>query len=383
MSVRVPEVEYPVAYVEAWWGDIGASGSGTVIGPDAVLTASHVIYDKYLGEPDYIIISPSFNPDNQDNSIYEVGNWRYYGNFDPDGDGYISPGDRNPSTLGHAETDIALLRTTTPINWFTGSLGKPASHKAKPKSRQAGVLGHPGIYGHYLMGDQGYAVADKTDWIVKYTGLDINSGQSGGPVFNSTGVISPVSTSRFGADVTAHRGWINQELGLSSKSSFPAKQAAGPSGLGKDSAVSAKFPKLLKGKSGGAIPLAELTQINEVHEIVDSLTGLPGEARFTPDHIKNPNRHFMKLPLDAKGLRLVSATAEEVADLLPADIFDSAGTHVFSVQEIESTTNSHTLVVVSDGVPGFTKHADLILYSDKPIQLNGLHEPAFSFLPFG
>lgn len=362
MSVRLPESQYPVVFVEAWWGDVVATGSGTVIGPNTILTASHVIYDRYLGGlPDEVYVAPGYNPENPNPTVLRGTRYWYYDSFDPDGDGYLLPGDRNSRTLGHAEVDIALIKTDGPIPGPQTQLGYAATGKRARKAinRQVGVAGHPGVHGLYMMGDTGEALVDPVDWAIRYRGLDINSGQSGGPVFNRSGVISPVSTSGFGADVAAHRNWINGER-------FIASNRAKDADNGEKSLVDIAP---LRARVKPALDLHEFVELNHPDKFVDSITGLPSPSAHIPEHIKNPDMHrHSKLPVETGKLRAISLTPEQVAQLFPSEIFDTAGTHIFSADQIgNKKTKGSSLVVVSDSTPGFNLHADNIFYTNDPI----------------
>ncbi len=216
MSYEANDDSYPgqaVAFIVATWGSQSFVSSGVLVGRNDVLTASHSIYDTALGGlADEVKIYFSYDPDDSNPTFYTPAYYNYYTDFDPDNDGLIYSGDNRAFTLGGAEKDIALLSLSEAAGDIYGWFGINYSYTGGNVS----VLGFPGRYGNNLTFDSGYAYKDAVDNYVDTSFLEINSGNSGGPIFTGSGndvsVVGIVSTSAAAASVAGHESWLTSNI---------------------------------------------------------------------------------------------------------------------------------------------------------------------------
>lgn len=216
MSTEANDDSFPgqaVAYIVSTWGRQSYVSSGVLVGRNDVLTASHAIYAAELGGlADEIKIYFSYDPDESNPTYYTPANQSYYDDFDPDNDGLIYSGDNRAFSLGGAERDIALLSLSEAVGDTYGWFGINYSFT----SGTVGVLGFPGAYNNNLTYDSAFASKDLIDNYVDTRNLEINSGNSGGPIFTGSGdnvsVVGVVSTSAAAASVTAHEAWLTSTM---------------------------------------------------------------------------------------------------------------------------------------------------------------------------
>lgn len=216
MSFEANDDSYPgqaVAFIVATWGSQSFVSSGVLVGRNDVLTASHSIYDTTLGGlADEVKIYFSYDPDESNPTFYTPAYYNYYTDFDPDNDGLIYSGDNQAFTLGGAEKDIALLSLSEAAGDIYGWFGINYSYTGGNVS----VLGFPGRYDNNLTFDSGYAYKDVVDNYVDTGFLEINSGNSGGPIFTGSGndvsVVGIVSTSAAAASVAGHENWLTSNI---------------------------------------------------------------------------------------------------------------------------------------------------------------------------
>lgn len=228
MTFQVSDDHYPgtaIAYIEAQWGDRVLAGSGVLVGRNDVLTASHLIYNASLGGlAEQIRVYFSFEPGEPGAVAHSPLQLRYHATHSLDGSGLIPSGDGAGATLAHGELDIALLSIPAPVGdrqgWFGFSGGFPGG--------PVGVLGHPALYGHRLMFDDGSIRRDPLEnlfWV--NADLEINPGNSGGPIYYDHGggpfVVGVVSTRSFAAAVDRHLGWIQAEMGVNDRFLTPGE----------------------------------------------------------------------------------------------------------------------------------------------------------------
>lgn len=211
MTTYADDDAYPfltVAYIEARFGNDWYTGSGVLVGKNDVLTAAHVVYDINYGAADEVVVYFSYDP-SLVNSPYYAVYINYYTDFDPDGDGYISFGDGRPgNSLGGAELDVALLSLPTAVGDSLGWMGMDFSFT----SGTVNVTGHPGAYSNYMVNDVDYAWKDSTDQTINISNMEINRGNSGGPIWYDTGngpyVVGVVSTASAAPSLSPHAQWL-------------------------------------------------------------------------------------------------------------------------------------------------------------------------------
>jgi V8-like Glu-specific endopeptidase len=206
-----------VVYIEATFpsGVVG-TGTGVMVGPNDILTAAHVVYSLSRGGgATRIEVTPAYNPgtDSGPFGTYLAG-WRGYTDFDPNGDGFIESGDGRTNSLGGAELDIALLSLDVRLGDRTGWMGVDWDDSFT--NGQAQIAGYPSRYANNLVVDVGFVRDDATDWFVDISRLEVNSGNSGGPIFIMTPggpvVVGLVSTGIAAADPARHDDWIVPDM---------------------------------------------------------------------------------------------------------------------------------------------------------------------------
>ena len=219
MSVEIDSRAYPyntVAFIEALFPNgRTATGSGVMVGPNDVLTASHVVYSALDGGvATSVKVIAGYDPFPFDQPYGEFfGSYvNYHLGFDPDGDGFIASGNNGPG-LSDAEVDFALVSLDHALGDSTGWMGIDANFSGG----FANVTGYPGIYGYNPINDSGFVGEDPVDFIFRTGFLEINPGNSGGPIWHSLNgtpyVVSVVSTGAFGPQLSGSNystllGWM-------------------------------------------------------------------------------------------------------------------------------------------------------------------------------
>jgi Ca2+-binding RTX toxin-like protein len=214
MTYYVNSSDFPhsaVVYVEATFSNgMVYSGSGVVVGQNDVLTAAHVIYSATDGGlATSVTVYPAMDGyDYQPFGSYEVDLINYF-EIDDDGDGLLYPED--------SERDVALLGFSELIGDDTGMF------QIDPNGTDGTyyVTGYPGVYedesGPRLTEDSGYMSLDSYTYTWNHDDIEINSGNSGGPLWHyvngQPSVVSVVSTDSFSIDLYGQYdtiiGWLN------------------------------------------------------------------------------------------------------------------------------------------------------------------------------
>jgi Ca2+-binding RTX toxin-like protein len=199
-QVEINNLSYPyyqVVYIESTFPDGSTfTGSGVMVGPNDVLTASHIVYDgAHGGGATNVRVTPGYDPNplEQPYGVINAASWNYWIGFDPDNDGLISSGNGGPGLAG-AEIDYAILNLSVALGDRTGWMGIDPNFS----SGYVNLTGYPGFYGNNPMNDFGYAVEDSVDYFIRLNNLEIHGGNSGGPIWHYLNgyayVISVVST---------------------------------------------------------------------------------------------------------------------------------------------------------------------------------------------
>lgn len=199
-----------IVYIESTFSS-GATftGSGVMVGPNDVLTASHVLYmAQQGGAATSVRIIPAYDPSPYAAPYGDLKStsFHYFANYDPDGDGYLMPGN-NGAGLGGSELDIGIVSLSTAVGYQTGWMQLDPAFT----SGTVNVTGFPSAYGNNMMSNVGYGAIYAPDSTVYYSGVELYPGNSGGPVWYQSGdsayVVGVVSTSAWGASV---QGTYNQ-----------------------------------------------------------------------------------------------------------------------------------------------------------------------------
>ncbi len=187
-------------------------GTGVMVGPNDVLTASHALYmPDQGGAASSVIVTPA-NWGQAPYGQYTSNSFHYYTDFDPDNDKVLMPGDGGPGLAG-SEHDIAIVDLSTPVGNQTGWMQLDPNFTGG----NVNVTGFPAAYGWQMVNDY-TAASQSTESIINYSGIQLNPGNSGGPVWyqGSDGqghVAGVVSTPGWGASVKGVYNdlvnWIN------------------------------------------------------------------------------------------------------------------------------------------------------------------------------
>jgi hypothetical protein len=193
------QAQYPwrsVVYIEATFPDGELfTGSGVMVGPNDVLTASHVIYNiQHGGEATNVTVIPAFDPDPLEEPFGKVDAYscHYFTdvytrgdgviNFNIDGDGAlrILPGNGDAGFDG-TEHDVALLDLNVPLGNYTGWMGLDPTFE----SGYVNLTGHPGKHGLNMMNDFGHVQQDAVDYFISIPieNIEHYPGNSGGPLW--------------------------------------------------------------------------------------------------------------------------------------------------------------------------------------------------------
>ena len=167
MSDRSTSYPYDtIAYITVTLGTSGFRGSGVLISPDEVLTASHVVYQPGVGVASNIVVSPG----------YDVG----VAPFNSSSGTYVHSfpvGDANENiTLNESQQDYAVIHLASPF-WDLGTMGIQPDFPGG----QATLSGYPV--------SAGLSQVDSVQTVVRnpsFSLLDaqaLGHGSSGGPVW--------------------------------------------------------------------------------------------------------------------------------------------------------------------------------------------------------
>lgn len=182
-----------VVYVEATFSN-GATytGSGAMVGPNDVLTASHVVHSGLYGLATSITVYAA-----RDGSSAPYGGApglrTGYFHIDEDGDGLL--------TRSESQYDVAVIGLGSRLGDRTGWFGLNTSGG----SGYYNLTGYPGVYadasGPRMTNDYGYVTGSSTASVFDYYTVDSNPGNSGGPLW------SYVNGSPYIAGVASTSGW--------------------------------------------------------------------------------------------------------------------------------------------------------------------------------
>ena len=219
MSFEINDDFFPYSaatYILSRWGEYVTTGSGFIVGKNDVLTAAHVIFDSTRGGlADEILVYPSYDPNDISNDFYSPVDIKYYDNFDPNGDGYILPGDNNISSLAGTEIDIAHLKFEENLESKYGSFGVDTDFSIGEVS----VVGYPVKFNFSPIFDNGNIVKDLIDDYFSYSNLELSSGNSGGPIYYDNGqgpyAVGIVSTDSAILSLSGQKNWLHTNLGTS------------------------------------------------------------------------------------------------------------------------------------------------------------------------
>lgn len=222
-----------VVFIQATFPS-GASfgGSGVMVGPNDVLTASHLLYmASQGGAATSVTVTPGFDADPYVKPYGDIttNSFHYYANYDSGG-GYISPGNGG-SGLAGAELDIALIDLPVAVGNQSGWMQIDPNFS----SGSVNITGYPAASGWNMMNETTSAYADRVDSTIGYSATGLSPGSSGSPVWYSAGdgghVVGVVSTGAYGANVKGTyndlMSWISGNDGMITQQQ-PVQQQPAP-----------------------------------------------------------------------------------------------------------------------------------------------------------
>jgi V8-like Glu-specific endopeptidase len=197
-----------VCYIVADFGNGNRNAAtGFMVGPNDVLTASHVVYDvDYGGLADTITVHPGYDGGTAPFGAYRAVTVDHL-IADPDGDGLMSRAD--------SEKDFALLGLDTRVGDTTGAFTLDPDGAAVTFA----FTGYPSTYrvgrDAKMVTDTGTAIEDTDDAVYNYISIETNTGNSGGPLWYTGAdggamAVGVASTSDWAAAVAAQYDRIVQ-----------------------------------------------------------------------------------------------------------------------------------------------------------------------------
>lgn len=182
-----------IAFITVSIGGKGYEGSGVLIAPDEVLTASHVVWTSGVGTATNIQVSPGYNNGSAPFGTY-AGTVTHYNPINNAND-LISFAD--------SASDFALIHLSTPVSSAVATFALGADYAGGT----ATVSGYPGYSGNQYDVTGSVTPLPGTSLL---TGPDLGAGSSGGPIWvggsTSPTVLGLVST----GDATLGYGFYNK-----------------------------------------------------------------------------------------------------------------------------------------------------------------------------
>ena len=210
----------------------GASfgGSGVMVGPNDVLTASHVVYlEDQGGAATSVTVTPAIWGSAPFGQVTSSA-YQYFTDYDPGNTKLLQPGDGTPALTG-SEHDVALIDLPTALGQQTGWM------QLDPGFTQGmvNITGFPAAYGWNMTNDYTQVTQSPTDSVLFYPAVQLTPGNSGGPVWyqgaDGGHVVGVVSTANWAADIDGVYGqlmqWMAANDGLIGGQT-PAASAADP-----------------------------------------------------------------------------------------------------------------------------------------------------------
>ncbi len=154
-----------VVYITDRIGDEDLQGSGVLISPDEVLTASHVVYQAGLGVATDIEVAPGYSNGTMPFG-YATGAVSHYSQV----------GANDTITLSDSQSDYAIIHLSQPFT-ATGNMGVQANFAGGPVH----VTGYPGAANGTMIDSPQTVAVDPAYTLLDGTAL--GQGSSGGPVW--------------------------------------------------------------------------------------------------------------------------------------------------------------------------------------------------------
>jgi V8-like Glu-specific endopeptidase len=194
--------DYPyssVVYVVSTFpnGDM-LSGTGVMVGPNDVLTASHLLWNvEDGGAAVSVSISPGYDNGATPYGTYAAAEWSYY-ELDVDGDDRL--------TIDESQYDVGIIGLSSRVGDQTGWFGMDPNGT----SDFYNLTGYPATFNSasgfaQMTNDWGYADEHATNWVFDYVDITSTPGNSGGPLWyqgaDGPYVVGVASTTSWAADI--------------------------------------------------------------------------------------------------------------------------------------------------------------------------------------
>jgi V8-like Glu-specific endopeptidase len=157
-----------VVYITDMIGGQSWQGSGVLISPDEVLTASHVVYTEGIGAATDIVVSPGYNLGSSPYGSAQ-GTYIHYFQIDDAGDTISSD---------QSQYDYAVIHLSSSFD--VGSMGIESNFEGGPVN----VTGYPGSAGGAQVNSSQTVTPDP--YYTLLDGTALGKGSSGGPVWIET-----------------------------------------------------------------------------------------------------------------------------------------------------------------------------------------------------
>ena len=296
-------------------------GSGVVIGPHTILTASHVVFDPSeqtsLQNTDFYVgwnspdpgLGPGYIPTTSTDHYYEIGTY---------GSDTLSKTD--------SASDYAVIDTSYTFSSWMGVL----------TNYQGGTVtatGYPATAGGYQTDSVGTVSADPSYSVLDYGTLFTSSGASGGPLWVDDGgsddVVGVVSTGAYACQLTAAdlgqiESWVSGD-GYSLEANVTPVVTAVPSGtIGEGQSIAA---------SSLIASVSNPNGDNITEDIYEDLGG--GSGYFTVNGVRQPDDVW----IDATPSENVQYVAGSLpgSDTLGVGIYDATTNSNFSTSLVATT----------------------------------------------
>jgi Ca2+-binding RTX toxin-like protein/V8-like Glu-specific endopeptidase len=329
-TTTTPALAYPydaVCLITDTVGNEELQGSGVIIGPHTILTASHMLWDAGTGQSaTNVTVYPGYTGSG---SASVAGTTIHYNTVN-DANDLISQ--------AQSQNDFAIIDVSQDLSSY-GSFGVSTNFGGGPVS----ISGYPATSGGSQLDTSGSATQDPTYSLIDYSSaFGVSPGSSGGPIWInevSSGnalpyVVGVVSTATWGAqlttaDLTQIQGWVAQDASLwggSGSGSVIGVSAPNP-GIGYDLILqpNAGFEASQFSAFQDEIDLSAFANLHTLADILAVSTQVGANTVISPDGVTSlVLDNVQKSSLQLSDFVLASGAAT------PNVIHVSAGDHILT-----------------------------------------------------
>ena len=309
-------------------------GSGVVIGPHTILTASHVVYDTSEQTPDQnIVLYPGW-----DNTDPELGSGYISTTYT---DHYYELGTYGSDSLTKAQSasDFAIIDTSYT---FTSWMGVVTNYQGGAVT----ATGYPATAGGYQTTQVGTVSADPSYSVLDYDTLSVSAGNSGGPLWldynGSDDLAGIVSTTGWACQLTTAdwsqiESWVSQDGYSLGSNTGPVVTAVPSVSIGEGQSIAASsLIASVSNPNGDAI----------TEDIYEDLGG--GSGYFTVNGAKQPDSVWIDAT-PSEDVQYVAGSSPG-SDTLGVGIYDATTNSNFSTSTIATTIHVAPVVTAVPSV---------------------------------